>query len=166
MKMRIKTSDTLTVIRSVILAVLIIALVGTGLELALLGHIEEPAQMIPVGLIVAALMVLTLYAVRRGPRILRLFQVLMALFVVAGVAGIVLHYQSNVEFELELYPAMEGMEFLTKVLTGAIPVLAPGVMIQIGLLGGIYTFRHPVFTGRQKYDNSQSQPHGGSHESL
>jgi len=159
--MRSEAADTLAAIRSVTLAVLIIALVGTGLELALLGHFEEPAQIIPVSLILASLVVLAVYAVRRGPMILRLFQVLMALFVVAGVTGIVLHYRSNVEFELELYPAMEGMEFLTKVLTGAIPVLAPGTMIHLGLLGGIYTFRHPVFGGRQKYDNGQSAPNGG-----
>ena len=148
--MRFDTSNTLAVVRSTVLAVLLIAMVGTGLELLLLGHFEALSQLIPIGLILMALGLLIVYAVSGGALILRLFQVVMALFVVAGVTGIVLHYRSNVEFELELYPTMAGMEFLTKVLTGAIPVLAPGAMIQFGLLGAIYTFRHPVLTRPKK----------------
>ena len=159
--MRFDTSNTLAVVRSTVLAVLLIAMVGTGLELLLLGHFEALSQLIPIGLILMALGLLIVYAVSGGALILRLFQVVMALFVVAGVTGIVLHYRSNVEFELELYPAMAGMEFLTKVLTGAIPVLAPGTMIHLGLLGAIYTFRHPVLTRRQKDDNSQTSKTGG-----
>jgi hypothetical protein len=159
--MRFNTDNTVAIVRSAILAVLVIALVGTGLELLLLGHFEALSQLIPISLIALALGVLIVYTIRRAPLILRLFQIVMVLFVVAGVTGIALHYQSNVEFELELYPTIQGMELLAKVLTGAIPVLAPGTMIHLGLLGCIYTFRHPLLVRRKKYDNSATVKTGG-----
>jgi hypothetical protein len=51
-----------------------------------------------------------------------------------------LHYQSNREFELETYPTMAGLELLRETLTGAIPALAPGALIHIGLIGFAYGY--------------------------
>ena len=50
----------------------------------------------------------------------------MALFVLSGGIGVALHYRGNVEFELEMYPSLSGLELVRKTLTGATPVLAPG----------------------------------------
>ena len=33
----------------------------------------------------------------------------MGAFVVSGVVGLWLHYQGNAEFELEMYPSLQGL---------------------------------------------------------
>jgi hypothetical protein len=45
---------------------------------------------------------------------------------------------------------MKGMDLLSKAMTGAAPALAPGAMIQLGLLGLVYTFRHPALGHESK----------------
>jgi hypothetical protein len=135
---------TLKTIRSILLVTILLAFGGTFLELVFLGHFEDSLQLIPLGLIVPAVLVLGWYAISRGGAAIRVFQAIMALFMVAGLAGIVLHAQSNIEFAIEMYPNIERMDLLRKTAAGAIPMLAPGAMIQMGLLGFAYTFRHPA----------------------
>jgi hypothetical protein len=79
----------------------------------------------------------------------------MGLFVLSGGIGVVLHYQGNVAFELEMYPTLSGMELVSRTLTGATPVLAPGSMTLLGLVGLAATYRHPLvqqrpFFGREE----------------
>ena len=71
-------------------------------------------------------------------------QLLMVLFLGAGILGVGLHYQGNNEFELEMYPSLAGVELLSKALTGATPVLAPGSMSLLGVIGLALTYRHPL----------------------
>jgi hypothetical protein len=72
------------------------------------------------------------------------FRLTMLLFVVSGGVGAGLHYDGNVEFELEMYPSMTGLELVGKTLTGATPVLAPGTMVLLGLVGIAVTYRQPL----------------------
>jgi hypothetical protein len=72
----------------------------------------------------------------------------MILFVASGIAGIVFHYQANVEFQLEADPALRGTALAWKVLQAKTPpALAPGVMAQLGLIGLTYAYRHPALSG-------------------
>ena len=68
----------------------------------------------------------------------RLCVVVMTLFVASGTIGVFLHYRGNVEFELEMVPALGGLLLFQEAMTGATPVLAPGAMVQLGLLGLVY----------------------------
>lgn len=68
----------------------------------------------------------------------RAFQIAMALFAASGIAGILLHYQGNVAFELELSPDAAGMPLLLESMKGATPALAPGTMILLGAVGFAY----------------------------
>lgn len=121
-----------------------------GFELVFLGHIEGVAQLIPLALIVAALLVLCWYAAAGTRSGIRAFQVVMALFMGSGILGIVLHVRSNMEFAREMYPNIERRELFRKTVAGALPALAPGTMIEIGLIGLAYTFRHPALERRMK----------------
>jgi hypothetical protein len=132
-------------IRGLILAVFLLGLLGTGGELLFLSHTAGISQLIPLVLTVMSILVLIWHAVDRKAASLRAFQITMLLVVMSGVVGAGLHYKANEEFELEGDPAMKGTELLFKVMTGPAPSLAPGAMIQLGLLGLIYTFRHPIF---------------------
>ncbi len=84
---------------------LVSGLVGLGAELLLLEHFEEWRQKIPLALIALGLAVLLWHAVDRRGAPVRALQLLMVIFVAAGAIGMTLHYQGNVEFELELYPS-------------------------------------------------------------
>jgi hypothetical protein len=69
----------------------------------------------------------------------------MGFFLIAGLAGFALHYQANMEFRLETNPSLSSWSLVWAVLSGKTPpVLAPGAMIQLGLLGLVYTYKHPA----------------------
>jgi hypothetical protein len=122
-------------VRKILLALLAVGTAGTALELLLLGHFEEPAQIAPLllGAVGVAAAIWHFRVESRSSSIV--LGVAMALFVVSGFVGVVLHYQGNVEFELEMYPDIGGFELLGKTVTGATPVLAPGTMALLGLVG-------------------------------
>ena len=99
----------------------------------------------PLVLLAAGLIIIGIWVRRRRRWSLRTFQATMLLCVVAGPVGMWQHYTGNVEFELEMTPAMSGLELFGEAMTGAMPALAPGAMVQLGLLGLLYAFRHPAF---------------------
>jgi hypothetical protein len=140
---------TLARLRKWLMAVLAVALAGTLLELLLLAHYEEPWQFVPLALIVAALGAIGWHTVRPGAGVVRGIQLVMTLFVVAGVVGVVLHLRGAAEFQREIDPSMATRELLSKALRAqSPPALAPGVMSQMGLIGLIAVYRDPALEGR------------------
>jgi hypothetical protein len=126
------------------LGLLLFGLVGTGVELILLNHYEDSWQLAPLILIAVALVALSALQAGRGPRSLKIFRWTMALFVLAGVLGVVLHYNGAAEFQREMDPSQTRWTVATKALRAkAPPVLAPGLMAQLGLLGLAFCYRHP-----------------------
>ncbi len=136
--------DDAVTLRRLVLVVLTIGIVGVGLELILLEHMEDNWQWVPIVLLAAALPVSIWLILSPGFANVRAYQVLMGLFVLSGFTGQWLHYQGNVEFELEMYPSREGLELIWEALGGAYPSLAPGTMTLIGLLGMVACLRHPA----------------------
>ena len=134
-----------TVLRTFLLVTLLVSLIGTTIELLLLEHFEDVWQWIPIALLAAALLTLGWHAVERGPTSLNVLRALMVLSLASGFIGVLLHYRGNVEFELEMYPDLAGWKLFRDSMMGATPALAPGAMIQIGLIGLAWTFRHPAF---------------------
>jgi hypothetical protein len=130
-------------LRRLLLFVLLCSLVGIAIELLLLEHTESLTQWIPLALVAAS--VLTIAAAATWPRrpALLLMRAVMLLCVAAGALGLFLHYRGNVEFELEMNPALKGYELFRKTMMGATPTLSPGLLSQLGLLGLLYTYRHP-----------------------
>jgi hypothetical protein len=139
-----RLSRTLAVLRQALLALLLFGCAGTFAELLLLEHVEDAWQWTPVVLLGLSLPLMSWLLVRPGPIGVRIFQGLMILFVAGGFVGLWLHYQGNVEFEREMYPALAGWPLIKQALMGATPSLAPGTMVQFGLFGLLYTFRHPA----------------------
>ncbi len=138
--------------RGIILAVFLFGALSAGVELLLIGHTESGWQWVPLVLIVTGIGALIFYAAIRRAMSLRIFQVMMVLFIISGFVGIWQHYQAKTEFKLETNPALSGMELFWEAITGATvpPVLAPGMMIQLGLLGMAYTYRHPALLSSTK----------------
>ena len=141
----------LVVIRRVLLAILVIGMVGTTIELLLLKHVEEGTQLIPLVLLGLGLLVLAWHAARPGAASLMTVQITMVLFIAAGLIGMVLHYQANVEFQLEMDRSLSGMPLFWKAVAAkAPPALAPGSMAQLGLIGLAYCYRYPTITAARK----------------
>ena len=128
-------------IRRLLTGIFLFGSVGTGAELVLLDHVEDAWQMAPLVLIGVACALLALVVFRPSPGAIRLFQLTMVAFVLSGVAGVALHYQGNVEFELELQPDASGLPLVWDALKGATPALAPGTMMLLGALGLTCTSR-------------------------
>ena len=134
-------------LRTILLVILLVGLVGTEAELLLLGHTEGAWPVSPIVLIAVSLAVLAWYGVAGNPASLHALRGVMALLLVAGIVGLWLHFASNVEWARESNPSLGGVALYRAALSGAMPVLAPGVMIQLSLLGLAYTYRHPVLSG-------------------
>ena len=143
-------------VRGLLLAVLAVGVIGMGTELLLIGHAESFQQRIPLVLLALGAVTLGWHAMAPRAVTVRALQVAMTAFVVSGLAGVWLHFQGNVEFELEMYPAMQGLELVRKTLTGATPVLAPGSMALLGLIGLTHSYRHPCLQGAAASSSSGS----------
>jgi hypothetical protein len=131
-------------LRTLLMGLLAFSIAGTAVELLLLEHFESVTQWIPLIAFAIALPAVAAAALAPRRSTVRLLQAIMLAFIAAGLAGLWLHYRGNVEFALETYPAMKGSELVWEALTGATPALAPGTMVQLGLLGLAATFRHPA----------------------
>lgn len=138
-----RESETLAVIRRLLLGALAVGVLGTAGELILLRHIDQPAQWIPLVFLGVAMPVLIWHAAAPSAASVRVLQGLMVAFIALGIIGVGLHYDGNVEFERELHPDERGWTFIRKTVAGATPVLAPGSMVLLGLVGLAHAYHHP-----------------------
>ena len=135
--------------RRLALYLLLIGVIGVGVELLLLEHFEDPWQWAPIALLAMGALLGATVAFQPSRRLVRALQALMLLYLVTSALGIFFHLRANVEFELELRPSMAGIELIVETLKGAMPALAPGAMAQLGLLGLLASYRHPSLTMRE-----------------
>jgi hypothetical protein len=121
---------------------LVFGLVGTAVELVLLEHYESPSQFVPFVVIALSLLALAWHGARPGARALGFLRGVMVVMVVSGGVGVVLHMRGGLEFQTESEPDAPRRVLYWKMLRAkAPPALAPGVLIQLGLLGLIYAHR-------------------------
>lgn len=113
-------------------------------ELLLLKHDEEWRQILPLVMVAASALVLVIQLVRPSVAGVTVLRVLMALMMATGLLGVVFHFQGNLEFQMEINATQHGWPLVQKILQAKTPpALAPGALVQIGLLGLLYTYRHP-----------------------
>src|SRR5829696_340666 len=137
-------ADASGFLRRALLALVLLGAAGLVLELLLLEHFESALQFIPLALLALALVSGAVLARWPSVRAIQVFRAVMLLCVFAGAVGVYLHYRGNVEFELERQPLRHGFDLFWEAVRGATPALAPGALSQLGLLGLVYTFRHPA----------------------
>ena len=130
-------------LRPFLLALRAIGAAGLLAELLLLEHYESGWQWTPLVLLGTMLVAAALVWRRPSSATVRFFQTVMWLCLAAGAVGVFLHYDGNVEFELER-EALSGWPLFWEAIRGATPALAPGALAQLGLLGLVYSYRHPA----------------------
>jgi len=131
--------------RRLLLGILLLGAIGLGAELLLLKHTEDATQWIPLVLNGLTVVMSATVAFKPSNGTIRLFQVAMLLMIISGGVGMYLHLQANMEFQLEMDATLTGWALLKKsVVAKSPPALAPGAMMQLGLIGLAYTFKHPA----------------------
>jgi hypothetical protein len=144
------TADSIPTIRVLILALVTLGLIGTGVDLVLLEHYEDSWQLAPLFLIALALLAILGHVVTRSAGSIRVLQLTMVLLIVSGGLGVGLHYRGNLEFQLDMDPTASRWDLFTKVIRAkAPPALAPSAMAQLGLLGLVFSYRHPALQERE-----------------
>ncbi len=124
----------------------------------LLNHHEDLKQAIPLSLIALAFLAILWLAVSSSRTAVWGLRAVMSLFVLAGLLGVALHFQSTLEFQREIDPSLRGFDLVMKALRAkAPPALAPGVMIQLGLIGLALTYRHPSLGLAQPQDRNHGE---------
>lgn len=125
-------------LNAAITSALLFILFGTSMELYLLGHYEGFYQLIPFVCIGVALLLFVILFFNRTVLVRRLFKTVIVLTALSGVYGMGLHLHANYEFEKELKPHADRWYLLAESLSGALPILAPGSMIVLALIGYSY----------------------------
>lgn len=132
---------TLRILRRFLLAILVVGLTGTAAELLLMKHYEEPLQFVPLASIAFGLAALAWHGWRPSRTSLLAVQIVMALFLGAGLAGVYYHFRANLQYQREFDAALHGRALLWRALQAKVPpALAPGVLVQFGLVGLAYTY--------------------------
>ncbi len=137
-------NGTETAVRKLVLALFLVGSAGMALELFFLEHTESLWQWLPLIALGAGILSGLVAAISPRRSTIRPFRMLMFAFLIIGLLGVLLHYQGNVEFALERDPSLSGLPLVWKVLRGATPALAPATLAQLGLLGFIFSWRHPA----------------------
>ena len=128
-------------LRQFLAVIFLLGSIGLGAELIFIGHVQDVLQQIPLVLIAVGAATLVWDTARPSSWSMKLFRAAAVLLVAGGLAGVALHYQSNVEFEREMYPDLKGFQLVREALSGAIPALAPGALVQLGLVGLAYAYQ-------------------------
>jgi hypothetical protein len=136
--------EAVKTIRLILLITVVSGMIGLEAELLLLGHIKPLLQLVPVLLIAFGLGAIAWYRISPGSQSMKLFQGTMALCIASGLIGVIVHLAFSASEATKKDHTLHGLTLLRVALTGAAPPFAPAAMIQIGLVGLAYTFRHPA----------------------
>ena len=131
-------------LRAFLLAIVALAALGLLTELLLLEHWTSNVQLVPLATLAAVLAASGAVAARPRRRVLRTFRALMVWASVVGFVGIGFHLRDNLAFEREVTPEASVPHVTWHALRGATPLLAPGSLVQLGLIGLVFTYRHPA----------------------
>jgi len=140
----VTTPDAITLLRRGMLALLLFGAAGLIGELVLLEHYEDPQQFIPFALLGATLVVGGWHAWDGGRTSLQVLRAVMGLLILAAPVGIYFHLTGNYTTEHDFDPSVFGLDLWLTVIRGEAPSLAPGTLAQFGLLGLLYSWRHPA----------------------
>lgn len=121
---------------------LIFSFAGTAGELVLAKHYDSWWKLSPLVLFGAGIVAMIPAAKWPGRGTIAVFRGIMLLFLLSGLIGIYLHYRGKAEFALERHPDLTGLALWREAIWKGTnpPLLAPGTMLALGLLGLVWTY--------------------------
>jgi hypothetical protein len=135
--------NTIKMMRSLILVILAIGVLGMLGELLLIRHYRHDSQWIAVALTLLTGACAMVLAFNPNARMLRAVQLALLLVVLGSAFGVLEHLKVNYEVAAATDPALNAVSLVWEAFKGRSPALAPGALAQLGLLGLLFTFRHP-----------------------
>jgi hypothetical protein len=124
----------------VLLLIFVLGLLGTLGELILLRHFGGVREWIPFILVGVAIPVLMWNLTTKSPASRTSLRATMVAFLIAGAAGSWFHFTANVGYEQESNPGLALGAVYRLAIGGSTPTLAPGAMIELGLVGLLLVF--------------------------
>jgi hypothetical protein len=136
-----------SMLRRLLVVLLLFGLFGTTVELLLVKHYESAWMFAPFAVSAVAAAGAIGRLARPSAASVRWLRLSMLPLLAAGVAGACLHYLGGLAFQTDVDPTLPRWQLFWKVVRmQAPPTLAPGVLIQLGLLGLASTYRDPLIT--------------------
>jgi hypothetical protein len=131
-------------LRRFLLTTAAVIFAGTVVELWFAEHVESTVQLVPFGLCAlgTAAAVAALAAPRR--RVLLLVRGVMAAVALGSLYGWYAHLAHNLAFEQEIRPNAPFSAVFWEALSGASPLLAPGILALAAALALASTYGHPA----------------------
>lgn len=136
--------------RRLLHALMLFGTLGLLAELLLLEHFDSYLQWIPIALLTAGLLSAAILWFKPGPGVARVFRGLMLAYLPVALLGMFLHYQSNAALEKEMDSQIGAVDLFWYAIRGSTPALAPGALLQLGILGLVLVYRHPSLAGERK----------------
>jgi hypothetical protein len=138
-------------LRLFLLAVAALMFGGTVVELLLLAHFKTATQLIPFALCGLGLAA-ALWALARPARASLLFlRANAAVIALGSLLGAYEHITENIAFQLETKPSSTTFELLKVAVSGANPLLAPGILAFAALLAAAATYYHPALSVETRF---------------
>jgi hypothetical protein len=134
---------TLAQLRRFLLSVSAGLCVGTVIELSLTEH-TQGIQLLPFGLCGVGLLAVLWMLLRPGRAAAFSLRAVMGLVALGSLFGVYEHLEHNAGFYLEIQPNAATSEVIWGALSGANPLLAPGILALAALLACAATYDHPV----------------------
>lgn len=125
-------------LKYVILYTLIFFLFGSIIELYLIKHYEDVIQIIPIFCLGVSLGSLIILYFRVSKLTINLFKGSLSVISFVGLLGVILHLNSNFQFEKEMRPSSSTMDLFIESLSGALPALAPLNLVLLAMVGYSY----------------------------
>ncbi|HEY5884451.1 MAG TPA: hypothetical protein VIT88_07170 [Pyrinomonadaceae bacterium] len=135
-------AEVLRRLRKFLLLLTISLLAGALAELWLVGHTEDPIQLIPFVLAVVAIVVCLLVYFWPSTGTIQVMRVWMLVVVLGTLLGVYLHIEGNVAFEREVDPNAPTSRLVWQGLGGGNPLLAPGILAIAALVAVAATYRY------------------------
>jgi hypothetical protein len=123
-------------LRRIVAALVAFGLIAIAVELVLIEHVENTSQLIPVIVLPLAALLLGPIAFGAVPWNVVALRGVLAIVVLAGIAGVGLHVFESWQFQAEVDPSQPGVARAWAALRAqSPPSLAPGQIALLGLLG-------------------------------
>lgn len=129
-----KRISTILTVEKLLDLTLVFLILGLLLELFLLGHYEEKWQPLPIFLLGLNIVSFPVYKLIKKRINAAFFLFSTSITGLVGLAGMWLHFQSNMQFEREMNADASMQHLILESFSGAMPVFAPGALLLVPLV--------------------------------
>ncbi|MFT5194466.1 MAG: hypothetical protein ACI9EW_004014 [Cellvibrionaceae bacterium] len=135
-------------LRLFLLALALFMFGGSLIELSLINHFQSAVQLIPFGLAAVGMLALIWVLIQSSQLSIQILRLTMAAASFGSAFGVYEHIAHNLAFELDIRPNAVARDVLFEALSGASPLLAPGILGMAAVIALAATYYHPKLTSK------------------